>query len=169
MRSTRADVDLDPADRLDPEAEGRASPGLAKTLPAPAPPPVEHAALPAGHHGLGLIPFTAFAVTLAVATYGVETERKSIAIVGLAATALVGLVIAVMARESERSREELDLANERLQRSNAALHAFHAGVVHGFAVIDERTNGRLSDLVEEAGDELADLIDDALDETSEDA
>lgn len=107
--------------------------------------------------------------------------------VGLAFTALVAVVMAVRARtairaevgsrhvsgralaKSERAREELRLANERLQRSNADLQAFQLAVVQGFDVIDERTQGRLKELVEEAGDELAALVDDALDDLTEGA
>jgi hypothetical protein len=124
---------------------------------------------------------------LAVAIYGVETDRKSVAIVGLAFTALVAVVMAVKARaairaeirsrevcdralaKSERAREELRLADERLQRRNADLQAFQLAVVQGFDVIDERTQGRLTELVEEAGDELAALVDDALDDPTEGA
>jgi hypothetical protein len=87
----------------------------------------------------------------------------------LAATALVALVMALRVRRSERARQELHLANERLWRRNAELDAFQVAVVQGFALIDARTHGHLSELVEEAGDELAELIDDALDDPSEDA
>jgi hypothetical protein len=41
--------------------------------------------------------------------------------------------------------------------------------VQGFDVINERTQGRLKELVEEAGDELAALVDDALDDPTEGA
>ena len=163
-------MDLDPIDRLDSEAEGPAVRMLAAgTEPALAPRPAERAALPAGTHELLLVKLIAIAVTLAVAAYGIETERKSVAIVALAATALVAAAVALRAHRSARASEELHRANERLQRTNAELHAFHLGVIEGFALIDERTHGRLTELVEEAGDELAELIDDALDEQSEDA
>jgi hypothetical protein len=163
-------VDLDPIDRLDSEAEGPAVRMLAAgTEPALAPRPAERAASPAGTHELLLVKLIAIAVTLAVAAYGIETERKSVAIVALAATALVAAAVALRAHRSARAREELHRANERLQRTNAELHAFHLGVIQGFALIDERTHGRLTELVEEAGDELAELIDDALDDPSEGA
>jgi flagellar biosynthesis/type III secretory pathway M-ring protein FliF/YscJ len=124
---------------------------------------------------------------LAVAIYGVETGRNSVAMVGLAFTALVAVVMAVKARtairaeirsreacdralaKSERAREELRLATERLQRRNGDLQAFQLAVVQGFDLIDERTQGRLTELVEEAGDELAALVDDALDDPTDGA
>jgi hypothetical protein len=107
--------------------------------------------------------------------------------VGFALTALAAVVLAAMARtatradirsrkvrdralaRSERAREELRRANERLKRRNADLQAFQLAVVQGFEVINERTQGRLQELVEEAGDELAGLVDDALDDPTEDA
>jgi len=64
--------------------------------------------------------------------------------------------------ESERHRRELQLANERLQRKNAELLTLQITVAHGFRVIDERTQGRLWELVHEAGDDLAALVDEAL-------
>jgi hypothetical protein len=170
MRSTGARVDLDPSDRLDSEAEGPAVRMLAaRAESAVAPRPAERAALPAGTHELLLVKLIAIAVTLAAAAYGIETERKSIAIAALAATAVVAAAAALRAHRSARAREELHRANERLQRTNAELHAFHLAVIQGFALVDERTNGRLAELVEEAGEELAELIDDALDDPTEDA
>ena len=169
MRSTGTHVDLDPVDGLDSEAEEAATHMRTRPEPALAPPPVERAALSAGTRALLLVTLNAIAVTLAVAAYGVVMERKSVAIVGLAATALVAVVMTLSARHFARAREELDLTNARLQRRNAELSAFHLGVVHGFALIDERTHGRLSELAQEVGDELAELIDDALDDPSEDA
>jgi len=126
-------------------------------------------------------------LALGLAAYGVETDRKSLAMVGLAVTALVAVATAVGARksirtgkhsrgaldralaESERARDELGVAHERLQRRTADLQAFQLAVVHGFDLIDERTQGRLTELVEEAGDDLAALVDDALDDPTEGA
>lgn len=65
--------------------------------------------------------------------------------------------------ESERARAELLVANEKLRRSNANLRRLHLAVAQGFDVLDERTEGRLRELVEQAGDELAELVDLALD------
>jgi Flp pilus assembly protein TadB len=162
-------VDLDPVDRLDAEADESATHMLAGHEPAFAPRPAERAASSAGTRELLLVKLVALAVAVAVAAYGIETERAGVAIIGLAASALVALVMALGVRRSERACQELHRASERLRRRNAELDAFQAAVVQGFALIDERTHGRLSELVEEAGDEFAELIDDALDDPSEDA
>ena len=99
-------------------------------------------------------------VALGVGIYGIETDAKSVALVGLAFTALVAVAMAVRAGTAIR-------ANERLQRRNADLQTFQLAVVQGFDLIDERTQGRLKELVEEAGDELAALVEDALDDPTE--
>ena len=66
--------------------------------------------------------------------------------------------------ESERSRDALNITNQRLQRKNAELEALQLAVTQAFRVIDERTGGRLWDVVHEAGDDLAALVDETLDE-----
>ena len=123
----------------------------------------------------------AIALTLGVATWGVVTNRNSAAIVGLTAAAAAAVAMAFGARasireaagtsevldrtlaEAKRARDELLITNERLQRRNAELQALELAVEEGFDWIDERTQGRLRDLVEEAGDELAALVDEMLD------
>ena len=66
--------------------------------------------------------------------------------------------------ESERSRDALNVANERLQRKNADLEALQVAVTQAFRVIDERTSGRLWELVHESGNDLAALVDETLDD-----
>jgi hypothetical protein len=140
---------------------------------------------PAGAHAPLLVTLIAFALTLAVTAYGVEAGRTSIAMVGLAVGAVVAAAMAASAwrsirtgkracdvldralGESERARDELGVANERLRRSLADLRALQLAVVQGFVLIDERTQGRLRELVEEFGDELAALVDEALDDPNE--
>jgi hypothetical protein len=64
--------------------------------------------------------------------------------------------------DSERARDELDVANQRLQRTNAELRTLQLAVAQGFNLIDERTQGRLRDLIEQAGDDLISLVDETL-------
>lgn len=127
------------------------------------------AAHPTGSHTVSLVTTIAIALGLGVATYGVETDRKTVAMIGLAATALIAAAMSMSASRSIRARTEIHVANEALQRRNANLHAFQLAIVRGFDVIDERTQGRLTELVEEVGDELAALVDEALDDPTEDA
>jgi hypothetical protein len=186
MRATGARAEPDPVDQLDLETGAPSSGGLVRTGPGSAAPADTRAAQSLRPHSLLPVTLVSIVSALAVATYGVETGRKSVAMVGFAFTALVAAVMAVRARtairaeirsrevcdrslaKSERARAGLRLANERLQRRNADLQAFQFAVVQGFDVIDERTQGRLKELVEEAGEELAALVDVAIDEPTED-
>jgi hypothetical protein len=111
-----------------------------------------------------LAAFTAIAGPLVVTSYGIETNQKAIALIGLVAIALVAALAALSASKSRRARDELRAANDQLRRRNADLEARHRAVAHGLDVIDERTEGRLWELLEETGDELAELVDEALDE-----
>jgi hypothetical protein len=183
MRSTSR-LEPDPVDRLIPEGE---EPATARSKPASV---SGHAALRApspGPHALLLASLTAIGVALGGATYGIESDQESVAMVCLAAAAVLGLALGVIAQtsiwagqrtcealdralfRSERAREELRVANERLQRRNAQLQTLQLAVEDGFDWIDERTEGRLRELVAETGDELAALVDEALDEPTEDA
>ena len=128
--------------------------------------------LSSGRVGVPLTPFaalTAIAVPLAAASYGVETNHRTIAMIGLVVTAVVAAAAALRATRSTRVRDELLEANENLRRRNTDLEAMHRAVLQGLDVIDERTQGRLWELFEETGDELAELVDEALDDGGRDA
>jgi hypothetical protein len=136
---------------------------------------------PAGSRAVLLVAGIAIALAFSVAAYGVETSRENIAMIGLAATVVIAVGMAVSARnsirrterfsefldgalsESERVRHELQLANEDLRRENAGLRTRELAVAQGFDLVDERTQGRLRELVEETGAELAEIVDEALD------
>jgi hypothetical protein len=125
-----------------------------------------------GRVGIPLTPFaalTAIAVPLAAASYGVETNNRTIAMIGLVVTAVVAAAAALRANRSTRVRDALLEANGNLRRRNTDLEAMHQAVLQGLDVIDERTHGRLWELFEETGDELAELIDEALDDRGRDA
>jgi acid phosphatase family membrane protein YuiD len=125
-----------------------------------------------GRVGIPLTPFatlTAIAVPLAAASYGVETNNRTIAMIGLVVTAVVAAAVAFRANRSTRVRDALLEANGNLRRRNTDLEAMHQAVLQGLDVIDERTQGRLWELFEETGDELAELIDEALDDRGRDA
>lgn len=128
------------------------------------------------------VAFVAIASTLGVAVDGLITDRVGVTIVGLATSITIAATMGVRARdsirmaersselldsamaESERARDELRLANEKLQRTNASLRTLHIAVAQGFNLIDERTQGRLRGLVEEAGDDLAALVAETVDD-----
>lgn len=122
------------------------------------------------------------ASTLGAATNGLISVVRVVTIVGLAGCITVALAMTLRARdsiraaersselldralaESERAQDELRVANERLQRTNVSLRTLQVTVAQGFNLIDERTQGRLRELVEEAGDDLAALVAETLDD-----
>jgi hypothetical protein len=147
--------------------------------------------LPARHrvpgHPLGsratlLVTLLAIALTLGVATYGLMGDRRNVALIGIATSVAIAIAMVCRARdslrtaersselldsvlaESERTRDALHHANTRLQRKNAELRTLQLAVAQGFNLIDERTQGRLREIVEEAGDDLAALIEETLDD-----
>lgn len=61
--------------------------------------------------------------------------------------------------DSERGRSEALLENQRLHRSKAELVRLNVRVAQGFEVLDEQSQGRLRQVVEEACDELTAFVD----------
>ncbi len=139
--------------------------------------------------GSQAFPTTAIMIGLAlgVAVYGIVANRDALAAIGLAASFVATTAMACRARasirrlerryevlgraraESERARHDLEVENAELERRNAELKSEQLAILEGFDWVDERTNGRLSDLVQEAGDELAEFADEVLDDPAEDA
>jgi hypothetical protein len=136
---------------------------------------------PLGSRATLLVTLLAIALTLGVATYGLVGDRRGVALVGIATSVAIAIAMVCRARdslrtaeqssemldsvlaESERTRDQLHRANARLQKANAELRTLQLAVAQGFNLIDERTQGRLRELVHEAGDDLAALVDETLD------
>jgi hypothetical protein len=120
-------------------------------------------------------------VALAAVSYGLVAGQKTVALLALAAGLVIGLAIALRgygalrtARRSlsllnrelvevEQARRDLHAENGRLERQNLELRMVQIAVAHGFILVDERTQGRLRQIVTQAGDDLAALVDEALD------
>ena len=120
-------------------------------------------------------------VALAAVSYGLEAGQRTLALLALA----VGLVIALATTlrgyralrgarrsldllnralvEAEQARRDLHAANGKLERQNLELRMVQIAVAQGFILVDERTQGRLRQIVTQAGDDLAALVDEALD------
>lgn len=119
---------------------------------------------PAGFHAAFLVTAVATTLALGVTAYGVVSDRNGVAMIGIAATIFAAAALVVVASSSIHRREALLAANEELQQRNADLEALHLAVLKGLDVIDQETQGRLLELIEEAGDELAVLVDETLDD-----
>jgi hypothetical protein len=144
---------------------------------------VRNRVLPGNGSGLRAVlhlTLCAISLTLGVAAYGFITARETVAIIGVATSAAIAVAMAFRAQdairtaarssellddalvESERARDALNLSNELLQRKNAELRTLQIAVAQGFNVIDERTQGQLRELIEQAGDDLVALVDETL-------
>ncbi len=136
---------------------------------------------PVGSRAALLVTLVAIVMTLGVATYALLSDRRNVALIAVAASVAIAVAMATRARdtlrtaehssemlddvlvESERTQDELHLANSRLRDANAELRTLQLAVAQGFNLIDERTQGRLRELVQEAGDDLAALVDESID------
>jgi hypothetical protein len=107
------------------------------------------------------------ALALGVAIFGVETSRDALALLGLGTTALLATALAARASKAMCRRDELGAVNKELQRRSGELETRQDAIERALELVDERTQGRLRELVEESGDELAELVDEALDESPE--
>ena len=131
---------------------------------------------PVGAKGVLLLAVGALAVTLGVALDGKLSGNEPVLIVGLVCGAWVGLAMAVRARtairelerayqrldrthsELEQTKDRLADANDELARANVGLRAVHEAFEGLLVMVDERTDGGLRELIEQAGDEFAQLL-----------
>lgn len=156
-------MELDPSPHV-----GRLSPSVsAPTTPTNCSASTRAPDRPGGSHTAILVTTIATLPAAGVATYGVATDWKAVSMIGLAATVLITAVTSISASRSLSARNAMHLANKELQKKNDDLRTSQLAVVRGFDLIDERTQGRLTELVEEVGDELAALADDVFDEPTE--
>jgi hypothetical protein len=135
---------------------------------------------PAGSRPVLLLSLAALALTLTVAGYGLLIDARGLAIVGLTASVSIGAAMALRARAAirsaenayarldrsladvERARDELALTNEELARANARVRAMQITHAELLNLADERTHGRMRELIEETGSDLADLLEEEL-------
>jgi hypothetical protein len=136
---------------------------------------------PVGSRAALLISLIAIVLTLGVATYGLIGDRRNVALAGIVASLLIAVAMVARARdslrtaehaaelldgavlESERARDQLHAANAQLRKTNADQRVTHLAVAQAFDLIDERTEGRLREIVEQAGGDLAALVEESLD------
>ena len=135
---------------------------------------------PPGSDSVLLLSLSALSVTLGVAHYGDASDSGAVALVGLLTSAAVGGAMTLRARESirtaedaysrldraladaEHARDELIVANEELRRANVQLQAMLIALADALNLADERTHGRMRELIEDVGGELADLLEEQL-------
>jgi hypothetical protein len=119
-------------------------------------------------------------VMLAVAGDGVVSGNRIVTVTAIIAAAVIGMAIAVRAgcsirgveaayrrcdralAESEDIRDALVLANEELAEANIRLRTAQVGFGALLTLTDERTDGRLRELLERTGEDLAEMFEQQL-------
>ena len=135
---------------------------------------------PAGSRAALLLSLGALGLALSVATYGLLADAHGLTVVSLVASVSIGTAMTLRARDSirtaerayaqldrslaevERARDQLTSANEDLGRANACIEALHIAYADLLNLADERTSGRLRELIEDTGDGLAALLEEEL-------
>jgi biopolymer transport protein ExbB/TolQ len=121
-------------------------------------------------------------VTLGVACYGLLVGSGALIVIGLLGSVGIGAAMAVRARdsirtaeaaysrldralsESEQARDELAASNKDLARANLELQVMHTAFGDLLNLADERSSGRMRELIEDAGDELAELLEEKMEQ-----
>jgi hypothetical protein len=135
---------------------------------------------PPGPNAVLFLSLAALAMTLGVGAYGHVAGIRTVAAVGFVASISVGVSMALRAREAfrnaeegyarldralaeaERSGDNLAIVNEELRQANVQLRAMQIALADALNLADERSEGRLRELIEGTGEELAELLEEQL-------
>jgi hypothetical protein len=135
---------------------------------------------PAGSRAVLLVSLGALLLTVGVACYGLLEQSRALTVIGLFASVAIGMAMAFRARDSiqtaetayarldqalvdaERARDELADSNEDLARANAHIQASHIAYADLLNLADERTHGRVRELIEDTGGELAEILEEEM-------
>ena len=130
-----------------------------------------------------LLALAGFVLCIAVSTYGAVEQSGLLIATGLISSAVIGVAMALRARDSirtaegayerldrelagsERLRDELAVANRGLVRANLEMQTVQVAMADLLNLADERAGGRIRELVEDTGGELAELLEQELDRT----
>ena len=130
--------------------------------------------------GLAIALPVAVVVALAVATYGLAAGRSRVVLIGFGSGLAIAIAMTLrtyntlrkaqrsldllnqVLAESQQARRDLTATNVKLERKNLELRMVQIAVAQGFTLVDERTQGRLREIVIQAGDDLAALVDESL-------
>jgi hypothetical protein len=137
---------------------------------------------PGGSRPVLLVSLGGLLVTLGVACYGLLVGSGVLVVIGVLASVGIGAAMALRARdsirtaedaysrldqalsESEQARDELAASNEDLARVNLELRVMHTAFADLLNLADERSSGRMRELIEDTGDELAELLEETMEQ-----
>jgi len=108
-----------------------------------------------------------------VAGYGLTIGSRGLTVAGLGACLAIGIAMAFRATDSIRTAEtayltldralvDTERARDELARANVEIQAMQIAFADLLNLTDERTEGRIRELIEDTGQELADLLEDEI-------
>jgi hypothetical protein len=120
-----------------------------------------------------LVSLSGLLLSCGVAAYGVTIGSRGLTIAGLGSCVAIGVAMAFRATDSitsaERAYARLDRAlaetektRDDLARANAEIRAIQIAYAEILNLADERTEGRIRELIEDTGDELATILEEEI-------
>jgi hypothetical protein len=128
---------------------------------------------PVGSTRVLLVSLGGLLLSCGVAGYGLTIGSRGLAIAGLASCLAIGVAMAFRATDSigsaesayvrlDRALAETEKTRDDLARANAEVRAIQIAYGELLNLADERTEGRMRELIEETGVELAAMLEDEI-------
>jgi hypothetical protein len=130
---------------------------------------------PVGTTRVLLISLGGLVLSCGVASYGLAIASRGVAIAGVASCVAIGIAMAFRATGSIRTAEaaygrldralaETENARDELARANVEIQTIQIAFADLLNLADERTDGRIRELIEGTGQELAELLEEGITE-----
>jgi hypothetical protein len=130
---------------------------------------------PVGTTRVLLISLSGLVLSCGVASYGLAIASRGVATAGIGSCVAIGAAMAFRATGSIRTAEaaygrldhalaETENARDGLARANAEIQTIQIAFADLLNLADERTEGRMRQLIEATGQDLADLLDEGISE-----
>lgn len=124
---------------------------------------------PVGSTRVLLVSLSGLLLSCGVAGYGLTIGSRGLAIAGLASCVAIGVAMAFRATDSitsaerayvrlDRALAETEKARDDLARANAEIRTIQIAYAEVLNLADERTEGRMRELIEDTGNELAAIL-----------
>ncbi len=116
-----------------------------------------------------LISLAGLLLSCGVAGYGLTIASRGLAVAGLGSCVAIGIAMAFRATESihtaetaylrlDRALADTERARDELAGANAEIQAMQIAFADLLNLADERTDGRMRELIQDTGHELAELL-----------
>jgi len=128
---------------------------------------------PVGSTRVLLVSLAGLLLSCGVAGYGVTIGSRGLTIAGVTACVAIGVAMAFRATDSissaeaayarlDRALAEAERTRDDLARANAEIRAIQVAYAELLNLADERTDGRMRELIEDTGDELAAILEEEI-------